>query len=185
MVDILWGKKENIIRKWYVRGEDILDVGCREAEFSSRFDEKKMGIDISDECLEKIKKMGIKTYKADLNKPFVLNKTFKNIFCLDVLEHLFSPLVCVQSCHKHLDDGGLAFFSVPYFGFWKRVIASIFFFDSVFGFKTEHIRFFSPKEIRRMMSMSGFSIVKEYRIGRFWPVYMNHLLVCRKENDTR
>lgn len=185
MVDVLWGKKESIIRKWYVKGEKILDVGCREAEFSSRFDEKKTGIDINDECLEKIKKMGIETHKADLNKPFALNKTFKNVFCLDVLEHLVDPLVCAKSCQLHLDDEGVAFFSVPYFGFWKRVIASMFYFDSVFGFETEHIRFYSPREFRKMLRMAGFRIIKEYKIGRFWPVYMNHLIICKKETAAK
>ncbi|MFH0711177.1 MAG: class I SAM-dependent methyltransferase [Candidatus Aenigmatarchaeota archaeon] len=180
LVDILWDKKEKIIRKWYNPNQEILDVGCRRGEFVSRFSEKKFGIDLFDEYMKEAEKKGIKTFKIDLDSPFELKKTFKNIFCLDVLEHLKNPSSCVKSCYKHLDKDGIAFFSVPYFGFVKRTIASAFFFDKVFGYETEHIRFLSPTSMRKLLRDAGFKIIKEYKIGRFYPVNMDHLFVCKK-----
>jgi ubiquinone/menaquinone biosynthesis C-methylase UbiE len=58
MVDPLWNVKEEIIRKWYVKGESILDVGCGSGDFVSRFNEEKFGVDIDSKALKKAQKKG-------------------------------------------------------------------------------------------------------------------------------
>jgi 2-polyprenyl-3-methyl-5-hydroxy-6-metoxy-1,4-benzoquinol methylase len=180
MPDPLWNIKEKIIREWYAEGESILDVGCGRGDFLIRFDEEKFGIDINSEAIKIAKKRGIKILRKDLLKPFNLKRKFFNIFCLDVLEHLSNPRVCLKSCYKHLKKGGRFFVSIPYFGLIKRLIVALFFFDRFFGYETPHIRFYSPNCMRNLLKEVGFAIIKEYKIGRFWPVYMNILFVCAK-----
>jgi 2-polyprenyl-3-methyl-5-hydroxy-6-metoxy-1,4-benzoquinol methylase len=180
MVDPLWDVKEEIIRKWYVKGEPILDVGCGSGDFVCRFNEEKFGIDIDFKAIGIARKRGIKVLRKDLLKPFNLKQKFFNIFCLDVLEHLSDPRICLKSCYRHLKKEGRFFVSVPYFGLIKRLIVALFFFDRFFGYETSHVRFYSPNCMRNLLRETGFTIIKEYKIGRFWPVYMNILFVCTK-----
>lgn len=180
MIDILWDKKEEIIRKWYIKDKSILDVGCNDGSFVSRFTEQKFGIDIDEKALKIARGRGIKIFKKDLNSLFSLSRKFSNIFCLDVLEHLINPENCLKSCYKHLEKDGRFFISVPYFGLIKRLIVALFFFDRIFGYKTLHLRFFSPKCMRNLLKQNGFKILKEYKLGRFYPVCMNILFVCTK-----
>ncbi|MEM5855699.1 MAG: hypothetical protein QW472_05295 [Candidatus Aenigmatarchaeota archaeon] len=56
MFDSLWDKKEIIIKKEYIKGKPILDVGCNEGIFLARFKEEKFGIDIDGKLLKKEKK---------------------------------------------------------------------------------------------------------------------------------
>jgi len=155
MQDPLWPAKENIIRKWYFEGQPILDVGCNEGKFTSRFEELKFGIDNDSKVLKAAKKKGIKVFKKDLNKPFSLKK-FRNIFCLEVLEHLVNPDVCLKSCCESLDNGGRFFISVPYLGIVKRTIIALFFFDKFYGHKTKHIRFLLSKSCEKNTEGIGF-----------------------------
>ena len=180
MADPLWDVKEEIVRKWYVKGKPILDVGCGSGDFLIRFNEEKFGIDINSKALKKAQKKGIKVFRKDLLKPFNLKQKFFNIFCLDVLEHLSNPRICLKSCYRHLEKGGRFFVSVPYFGLIKRLIITLFYFDRFFGYETYHVRFYSPNCMRNLLKQAGFIIIKEYKIGRFWPVYMNHLFICTK-----
>jgi 2-polyprenyl-3-methyl-5-hydroxy-6-metoxy-1,4-benzoquinol methylase len=167
MVDPLWDVKEEIIRKWYVKGKSILDVGCGSVDFVSRFNEEKFGIDINSKALKKAQKKGIKVFRKDLLEPFSLKRKFFNIFCLDVLEHLSNPRICLKSCYRHLKKEGRFFVSVPYFGLIKRLIVALFFFDRFFGYETSHVRFYSPNCMRNLLREVGFIIIKEYKIGRF------------------
>ena len=180
MGDPLWPEKERIIRKWYIEGKPILDVGCNEGKFTSRFNEIKHSIDIDSKLLSKARKRGIIVFKRDLNKPFRLNK-FSNIFCLEVLEHLVNPEVCLKSCYESLNKDGRFFVSVPYLGIVKRTVIALFFFDKFYGHKTKHIRFYSPNYMKKMLHRTGFKILKEYKMGRFFPVYFDILFVCTKK----
>ena len=181
MVNTLWDSKEKIVKKWYVKNGSILDVGCSKGVFLSRFDESiKVGIDINPNVKKIIEEKGIRFFCWDLTKEFYLGKSFDNIFCLDVLEHLPNPRNCIKSCFNSLKEKGLLFVSVPYWGFWKRLIAVLFHFDRIFGYETDHVRYYSPKALKTMLKESGFVIKKEYKIGRFYPFYMNYVLVCTK-----
>jgi ubiquinone/menaquinone biosynthesis C-methylase UbiE len=48
--------KEEIVRKWYVKGKPILDVGCGSGDFLIRFNEEKFGIDINSKALKMAQK---------------------------------------------------------------------------------------------------------------------------------
>jgi len=60
------------------------------------------------------------------------------------------------------------FISLPYFVLIKRLIVALFFFDRFFGYETSRVRFYSPNCMRNLLREAGFTIIKEYKIGRFW-----------------
>lgn len=53
--------------------------------------------------------------KLDLEKPFQLNKSYDNIFCCNVLEHLYNPTAILRSAYDHLASKGRFIGFVPFF----------------------------------------------------------------------
>ncbi len=55
------------------------------------------------------------TGREDLDHPYdpSLDKSLKIITCLEVIEHLMNPLVCLRKIHERLDSKGVLFISYP------------------------------------------------------------------------
>src|SRR5579884_2702081 len=76
---------------WVGKGKDLLDLGCRDGELTSRYLEgnRVTGCDIDRNALEIAKKRGIDAHYADLNEdlPFP-DKSFDVVVTGEVLEHV-------------------------------------------------------------------------------------------------
>ena len=183
MADPLWKKKFEIINKHGVTKE-ILDIGCNVGDFSEMFIESGhvvSGADIDTENLGKARQKKICTIQTDLNYGINLpNESFETIFALEIVEHLSNSERVVKEAYRILKKDGKFYVSVPYFGFLKRILVSAFFFDLVFGYKQPHLRFFSEKMFKEMLEKNGFKIEKVYKLGRFFPFYMDMMVVCTK-----
>ena len=53
------------------------------------------------------------TTNCDLDYGFDATDKYDNIFCFEVLEHLFNPLFCLENIKKHLKPDGKIFISIP------------------------------------------------------------------------
>lgn len=56
---------------------------------------------------------GVVKYDEDMNYEFNLNKKFDIVFCLEVFEYIFDPIIAMGNISRHLKYGGFALVSFP------------------------------------------------------------------------
>ena len=175
--DPLWDERVEIIKQYYNPDGKILDMGCGNGYVLDRLKGEKTALDFSDDELKACSMY--KTIRHDLNMPLKTNVKYDTILYLDVLEHLINPEQAIQTAVEHLKSRGLFIVSVPYFGKLKELVAASLFWDTVFHYTEWHVRFFSVNTFKEILENNHFKIVKLYKLGRWWPLYMDMLAVCK------
>lgn len=100
-------KATRLVLPYLKPGDTVLDVGCytQEAKKYLPYDVKYVGLDG-----EKFHK---DTIVVDLNTGFEPQRV-KAVVCLETLEHLVNPSLCLESIQKSLpDSGGICILSLP------------------------------------------------------------------------
>jgi len=178
------GIKENFGQKyWHSRrfsevgklikpsGGKILDIGSADGTFSKIIlDLSKadlvFGIDILESSVLHAKKRFSKNKKLRFrvasgeNLPFK-NEEFDAVFCLEVLEHVFSPRKVLKEIERVLKKNGIAVFLVPTENLLFKIVW--FFWENTKGWiwKGTHIQKFNHKRLKRMIEKTGLEIVNE------------------------
>jgi 2-polyprenyl-6-hydroxyphenyl methylase/3-demethylubiquinone-9 3-methyltransferase len=94
---------------------------------------------------------------------------FKTVISLEVVEHLFFPRKFAACVYNLLEPGGTALISTPYHGYWKNlVLALLGKMDSHFTALWDygHIKFWSIRTLRQLLTEAGFQDVRFHRLGR-------------------
>jgi 2-polyprenyl-3-methyl-5-hydroxy-6-metoxy-1,4-benzoquinol methylase len=164
----------------------VLDLGCgsgRASRLLADAGKKVVGIDISSLALRKATTtpaLGAIEYvmgSCEATLP-LRSESVDAVFCADVIEHLLNPQVTIAECYRVLRPGGTLFVSAPYHGRIKNVLVSAIAFERHFDPVGPHIRFFTPHSLASLVSQ--FSIERTIYLGRFWPLWMNMVMVARK-----
>lgn len=165
----------------YAKGKTVLELGTKDGVILKQIKIKnKTGIDIDEKELRKAKKYGIKTIRHDLNKPIPLKSgSFDSIVCIETLEHIFNFQNVLNESYRILKPGGVFIVGVPYHGLIKSIVLSIIGYEKHYV-DTLHVKFFTPKRLRKALRDSGFRIVEESRFGRFPLLWRVMLFVCKK-----
>jgi 2-polyprenyl-3-methyl-5-hydroxy-6-metoxy-1,4-benzoquinol methylase len=166
----------------------VLDLGCgsgRASRLLSDAGKKVVGIEISSVALRKAattRALGAISYiMGSCEAPLPLqSESVDAVFCADVLEHLVNPQVTIAECNRVLRSGGMLFVSAPYHGRIKNVLVSAIAFERHFDPVGPHIRFFTPHSLASLMRLHKFSIERTVYLGRFWPLWMNMVIIARK-----
>lgn len=76
---------------------------------------KVYAVEYSESAIESLKKLGIKTYKADLNNPIsdIRTSSMDIAIAKDILEHLERPSTLISEIHRVLKPDGYAVIDVP------------------------------------------------------------------------
>jgi len=100
-------------------GERVLDLGskwgglglaARQAGLGVEY----LGLDLDALNVRRAAELRLSVRQADLSRPLpVEDGSWDCIFCLELLEHLVSPLGLLQEMRRALTDGGRAVISVP------------------------------------------------------------------------
>jgi len=172
------GSRVDVALKLIEKGDRLLDIGCGDGTlgyFAMRSYKEVWGIDISDNALKIAKKRGLKTQKVNLNDENLLfeDNYFDAVTCLDVIEHVFEPIVLINEIHRVLKMNGLLVISTPNIRYWRHL------FDLVVKGKfpktsnsTEHydgghLHYFTYSDIEKLLKTKGFYVVvKEGVFGR-------------------
>jgi ubiquinone/menaquinone biosynthesis C-methylase UbiE len=181
--------KKSYVNNIKLVNKRILDIGCGDGEFSSlllRDNNRVFGVDISEHALKIANEKGMHTKSVDLNEglPFE-DGFFDTVLIFDILEHVFDPCYILKEAYRVLNVKGSLYCSVPnasmivnrvrvlltgdfkdYSAKSEKIVPDLFF--------PEHIRFFSPKVIKALLSQYNFSIDKtEYWFPDFFesPLY--------------
>jgi len=144
----------------------LLDVGCGSGWFALRMQErgwKVTGLDISEQMVEQVQRLGIPAFAGTLPHPGLKPASFDVVNLGAVLEHVHDPHAVIESAVQLLRPGGLFVASVPNRQSWG--------FDT-FGVDwwplelPRHTLFFTPTTLRRLLEAHGFVVTQLRQLGR-------------------
>ena len=150
-------------------GARILDAGCGGGDFAIGLADagyEVIGSDASASAIRAAQARGIGRFEQgslydDLLAPFG-HPEISAIVCVEVIEHLYSPLTFVRRAHDALPSGGLLVVTTPYWGWLKNVALA------VTGrmdrsltalWEGGHIKHFSRATLTKLMEDNGFDTI--------------------------
>ena len=97
----------------------------------------------------------VRAYDLSDTSELPTGRTFDLVFCAHVLEHVSFPLPFVQSLHPFVRPGGFLYLEVPIEyaeGSQTNTIRP----DHPMRFMHEHVSFYSPRALARLLLLAGF-----------------------------
>lgn len=159
---------------------DVLELGSGIGTNLSIFapDNRVQGVEGMRGAVLESRARGIAAIQADLESPLALSANIADwILCIDVLEHLMSPVVCLDSAKRLLRSDGHLIVNVPNHFDWRgrvRVLCgsgidSQGYFPESKIWEYPHVRFFQRATIEALLLSVGFVVVEDcsYRSNTF------------------
>ena len=147
------------------KGERVLDVGAKWGGLGARLREQGLdvaytGLDLSEANVQAAARRGLEVRQADVTKTLpVADGAFDSVFCLELLEHLTSPVSLLVELRRVLADGGRAVVSVPSPYSWVEVYRELFGRHDPEG----HLNAFTTPVMHNLAALAGFRV--ERRLG--------------------
>jgi SAM-dependent methyltransferase len=161
----------------FLENKEILNIGggnCADVWYLAK-NNKIYAIDGSDYGVEEAKKHGIEAAVGDVSLSLHFqDKKFDIIILKDILEHIYNPIELLFEAKRVLKDSGYIILSLPnhfYFLFRLRILfgGNLIWKDLLHDHTKEfdewnyqHVRFFTYKGLKKMLSTAGCSIEKAY-----------------------
>jgi SAM-dependent methyltransferase len=139
----------------------LLDVGCATGLFAARAQAagyRAAGIDASHWAIERARARasGAEFSAGPLESANFASEAYRIITLWDVLEHVHSPVEVLERVRQWLSPGGFLFLSLPNA---DSVVAKAMGKRWVLLLR-EHLWYFSPDTMRRLLSRTGFTLVR-------------------------
>ena len=137
--------------------EMILDAGCGSGYYSLLLKKKKampVGVDISPEMINSLKRNGIQGYVSDLAE-MNLGKKFDKALCVGALEFVDSPSNVINNLSRHIKKQGILVLLYP-----RKSFGGFLYFIYHLIFHGIRIKLFSKKQIIKMLEKSSFRAVE-------------------------
>jgi len=99
--------------------------------------------------------------------------TFRTVYALEVVEHLYSPRLFAQRAYDLLPAGGHLVISTPFHGYWKNLmLAATGKMDQHFTALWDHghIKFWSRRTLNALLTEAGFRNIQFSFAGRIYPL---------------
>ena len=173
-------------------GSIVLDAGCGNGTFLSRFQDRGWhlhGSDFSPAGLEFARQSfpHINFFLADAQTPYsdFLSTTgpVDALISTEVIEHLYDPPRFLRNCYSLLKPGGTLVLTTPYHGYLKNLLLALsgkmeshFDANRVHG----HIKFFSRKTLERALTNAGFTGIQFAGAGRIPFAWKSMVLTATK-----
>jgi SAM-dependent methyltransferase len=152
-------------------GRRLLDVGCGPGFFLRTAKSRgweATGLDPAPNAVEFANSIGVDVQLGIIDKEFVDNATqlFDVIHFHGVLEHVRDPLLMIEMARRILQPGGIVFLSVANdFNPIQTVLWKKCGFDPWWVCPPEHLNYFSPASLKKLVQYLGFTI--EYQMSTF------------------
>ena len=169
----------------------ILDIGCGSGYVATKLAELGhfvIGIDTSpgatDVDCSAYPNMTIKVCSVYDDKLVeVVGELVDCVISTEVVEHLFHPRRLFEQSHRLLKNGGHLIISTPYHGYLKNLAISLTdSWDRHFrvAWDGDHIKFFSKKTFKQMVSQVGFRNIKVKGVGRLPWLWKSMVMIAEK-----
>jgi 2-polyprenyl-3-methyl-5-hydroxy-6-metoxy-1,4-benzoquinol methylase len=169
--------------------KSIIDFGCGNGFITSKIIERGFNIFGVDESESGIKIASEKYpghfYLQDISKSLMPDeledKIFDTIIASEVIEHLYAPNKFLEYCKNLLlkNGGGEIIITVPYHGYLKNILLSIFNkwdFHHTVTWDGGHIKFYSKNTLIQMLKDNGFTPTNFIGCGRL-PLLWKSMIV--------
>lgn len=163
---------EKLLRIYVQPGYECLDVGCGDAltigPWLAAYGGRYRGVDVSASAIDRARAAGFDAQEIDdaSRLPFG-NESFDAVFCIEVLEHLFNPILAAEEIFRVLRPGGVLIATVPNVAYWRRRLEL-----GLVGrwnpvgddrsvaepWRDPHIRFFTVSTLGDMLGRVGFTV---------------------------
>jgi 2-polyprenyl-3-methyl-5-hydroxy-6-metoxy-1,4-benzoquinol methylase len=175
-----------------VRSKRVFDLGCGDGTVANWLTTQGFavqGCDSSDGGIAEAHKLfpdldlRVASAYDDLNAVF---GTFPFVLSLEVIEHIYDPRAYTHCIYNLLEPGGYAILSTPYHGYWKNVALAIAGkMDDHYTALWDHghIKFWSPKTIRQLLTDHQFRVHQIIRVGRIPQLAKSMIIVAQKPED--
>jgi len=171
-------ERNDVLPKLFKKGERVIDVGCGDgavAEFLKRHQKSTViGIDFSLTALTRAQERGIPVVLADSEVSLpIRSQSCDVVFFGDVIEHLYFPQKALEEIWRVLAPGGRLVVSCPNMGYWRYRIHYLLW--GIFPetewieaelWQSQHIRFFNPPLLEKLLRKTGFFPERFFGISR-------------------
>ncbi len=170
-------------------GLKVLDVGCGYGQNGAEMMKKNntvFGVDLSPLAVEKAKKRLTFAAVADFSRPETIpeairREKFDLVIFSDILEHVYDPLLLIRNAVPLMKENATLLVSVPNIANWLTRLRLLFgtWDYTVSGMMDRtHIRFFTLKSIKRLITAAGFDVVQVYAT----PYFLRGLIGIKARN---
>ena len=149
----------------HIEGGRMLDVGCSNGQFLAAARAAEIdaeGIDLSIEAVNQAVAAGLPAHHSTIDdwRPDYL---YDSITMFDVLEHVIDPVDFLSSVKRLLKPNGTIVITVPNLDSITRLVMGSRWY---FYIPEEHLHYFGPSVIRRLLDRLGFDVVDVTGIGK-------------------
>lgn len=155
-----------------ITSKDVLELGSGVGTnlLVLSTDNRVRGVEGLEAAVCEAQSRGIDTLQANLEAELPLEDNSADwILCIDVLEHLLNPAVCLASVHRILRDDGRLIINVPnHFDWHGRIrilsgsgIDSQRYFPDSSHWKYPHVRFFQRATIEAFLAEGDFTVEED------------------------
>jgi len=144
----------------YRRTGRLLDVGCGNGQLLSIAREMGWecnGIEVSSAAIKLCREQGLQVFEGTLSEVSDKLPKFDVVVSVEVLEHLNTPAEELRLMHKLLRPGGLLYLTTPNFNGLLRLFTGK---DPVIIGYPEHLAYFTPRTLGRLIRQTGFQVNK-------------------------
>lgn len=151
-----------IIKKFIKKG-DLLEIGAGSGSFlieARKEGFQVYGIELNSILTNVIRnKLKIPCSNSTLNHNYFKDKKFDIIYHCDVTSHFYYPIEEFKKMYNNLNDSGFLVFETGNLGDVEKKYYNVF---TKFLYP-DHLYFFSEKNLKELLRLSGFKILKIYR----------------------
>ncbi|MBF0508463.1 MAG: glycosyltransferase [Deltaproteobacteria bacterium] len=151
----------------FIRGGRLLDVGCGYGYFLQAaqpiFSECR-GLDVAPEACEQVRRRGFPAFCGELDEAPFENEQFDLVAMSDLFEHIYRPQDFLDQVKRVLKPDGLLYLTTPNMaGLLARVSGRRW-----VSFKLpEHVVYYTPASISKILSLAGFEVLSITRAGQY------------------
>ncbi|MEX2601725.1 MAG: class I SAM-dependent methyltransferase [Balneolaceae bacterium] len=164
-----------------IRSGELLEIGAGAGFFLNEAEQAGFiphGLEFNPIQAEYIRsELNIPCEESPLSRTVFNGKKFELIFHCDVISHLFNPVDDFQVMHDLLSEDGILVFETGNYAEmnprWYRYIDTFMYPD--------HLFFFSVKNLKQLLEMSGFELIRIHRYSILPQLRMKTLFSRLKE----
>jgi 2-polyprenyl-3-methyl-5-hydroxy-6-metoxy-1,4-benzoquinol methylase len=155
----------------------LLDIGCGDGSFSSRFLSAGYsvdGLDLTENQVLLARSRGLSAIRHELGSGPIphRNETFDIVFAGEVIEHLVDTSSFITEIYRILKPGGCAIFTTPNLASFENRVRLLFGVYPIWvEYKLEggqgHVRAYTPRALKRQLREHGFTV--EQHLGNWVP----------------
>ncbi|MDA9588803.1 class I SAM-dependent methyltransferase [Candidatus Pelagibacter sp.] len=170
---------------------DHADIGCGNGFITNKMNKyfrTSIGIDLSKQGIyfanKHYKSKNQKFYLKDMQNLINEKKKFNYVTTIEVIEHQYDPFKFMEYLEKIVKKNGFLLISTPFHGYFKNLIMSIFgLMDNHFTalWNHGHIKFFSIKTLKKLISNYKFEIVDISYSGRIYPLSSSMIFLLKRK----